>query len=55
MDIYIGQVNCERWPVDCPRGLTNPGPMRGGGVGEVQVKSVETGGQPDGGWLAATE
>ena len=35
MDIYTGQVNCERWPVDRLRGwnagLTNPGPMCGRG------------------------
>ena len=38
-------MNCERWPVDSPRGwnadLTDPGPMCGGG-GEVQVTSVES-------------
>ena len=38
-NIYTRQVNCERWPVDRPRGwnagLTNPGPMCGGGRGEV--------------------
>ena len=58
--IYIpgtGQVNCEPWPVDRLRGwnagLTDPAPMCGGG-GEVQVTSVETHGQPDAGWLAAT-
>ena len=32
--IYTGQVNCERWPVDCLHGwfagLTDPGPMCGG-------------------------
>ena len=56
--IYTGQVNCEHWPVDHPRswnaGLTDPGPMCGGGRGEVKVVSVETSGQPDAGWLAAT-
>ena len=56
MDLYTGQVNCERWLVDRPRGwdagLTDPGPMCGGG--EVQVTSVETPGQPYAGWLAAT-
>ena len=39
-------MNCERWPVDRPRGwnagLTDPGPMCGGGGGEVQVTSVES-------------
>ncbi len=43
-----------RWPVDRPHGwnagLTNPGPGRG----ELQVMSVESRGQPDAGWLAAT-
>ena len=33
--VYTGQVNCEHWPVDRPRGwnagLTDPGPMCGGG------------------------
>ena len=33
--IYTRQVNCERWPVDRPSdwnaGLTDPGPMCGGG------------------------
>jgi len=57
-DIYTGQVNCERWPVDRPRGwnagLTDPGPMCEGGKGEVQVMIVEIRGQPDVGWLAAT-
>ena len=57
MDIYTGQVNCKRRPVDHPHGwnadLTNPGPMCGGG-GEVQVTSIESRGQPDAGWLAAT-
>ena len=37
-DIYTGQVNCERWPVDrqCGwnAGFTDPGPMCGG-RGEV--------------------
>ena len=42
MDIYTGQVNCERWLVDHPAG------------GEEQVTSVETCGQLDAGWLAAT-
>ena len=32
---YTGQVNCERWLVDCPRGwnagLMDPGPMCSGG------------------------
>jgi len=55
--IYTGQVNCERWPVDRPSGwsagLNDPGPMCGG-EGEVQVTSVETRGQPDANWLAAT-
>jgi len=50
-------VNCERWPVDPPRGwnagLTDPEPMCGGG-GEVKVVSIEARGQPDAGWLAAT-
>ena len=50
-------MNYERWPVDHPCGwnadLTGPGPMCGGG-GEVQVTSIETRGQPDAGWLAAT-
>ena len=60
MDMYTGQVNCERWPVDHPRGwnagLTDPGAGTHvwGGEGEVQVTSVETRGQPDAGWLAAT-
>ena len=58
MDIYTGQVNCERWPVDHLRGwnagLTDPGPMCGGGKGEVQVTSLETRNQLDAGWLAAT-
>ena len=59
MDIYTRQVNCERWPVDSPHGwnagLTDPGPMYGGGErGEVKVVSVETPGQPDAGWPAAT-
>ena len=40
MDIYPGQKICDRWPVDRPRGwnagLTDPGPMCGGGI-EVQV------------------
>ena len=57
MDIYTGQVNCERWPVDHPcgwnAGLNDPGPMCGGG-GEVQVTSVETCGQLDVGCLAAS-
>jgi len=56
VDIYTGQVNCERWLVDRPfgwnAGLTDSGPMCGGG-GEVQVMSVETHCQPDAGWLAA--
>ena len=56
MDIYTGQVNCEHWPVDRLRGwnagLTNPGPMCGG-EGEVQVTSIETCGQLDGGWLGS--
>jgi len=50
-------VNCERWPVDCPRGwnagLTDLGPLCEGG-GEVQVTSVESRSQPDAGWLATT-
>ena len=55
---YIySKVNCERWTLDSPLGwnadLTNLGPMCGGG-GEVQVMSVETRGQADAGWLAAT-
>ena len=58
MDIYIGQVNCEHWRVDCPCGwnadLTDPGPMGRGGRDEVQVTSIETRGQLDAGWLAAT-
>ena len=58
MDIYAGQVNCERWPVDClcgwNAGLTDLEPMCVGGGGEVQVMSLETHGQPDAGWLAAT-
>ena len=58
MDIYTGQVNCKRWLVDRPHGwkagLTNPGPMCRGGEGKVQVTSVETRGQPNAGWLAAT-
>ena len=33
--VYTRQVNCESWPVDRPRGwnagLTDPGPMCGGG------------------------
>ena len=33
--------------------MTDPGPMCGGG-GKVQVMNVETRGQPDAGWLAAT-
>ena len=57
--IYIctGQVNCEHWLVDHPRGwnagLTEPGPMCGGG-GEVQVTSTGSCSQRDAGWLAAT-
>ena len=58
MDIYTRLVNCERWLVDHPHGwnagLTDPGPMCGGGRGEVKVVSVETCGQPDAGWLATT-
>ena len=50
-------MNCERWPFDLPCGwnadLTDPGPMCGGG-GEVQVTSIESHGQLDAGWLAAT-
>ena len=38
-DIYTGQGNCERWPVDRPSGwnagLIDPEPMCGGGRGEV--------------------
>ena len=58
MNVYTRQVNCERWPVDRPHGwnasLTDPGPMHGKRRGEVKVVSVETGSQPDAGWLAAT-
>ena len=37
LDLYTGQVNCERWPVDPPHGwnagLTCPNPpLRGGSV-----------------------
>ena len=57
-DIYTGQVNSERWAFDRPHGwnagLTDLGPMCGGGGGEAQVTSVETSSQPDAGWLAPT-
>jgi len=53
----------DRWIVSAGRynrprggnaGWPTRDPMRGGGGGEVKVVSVETHGQPDAGWLAAT-
>ena len=48
---YTGQVNGECWPVDPPggwnAGLTAPAPCVGG-------NAVESRGQLDAGWLAAT-
>ena len=54
---HTGQLNCECCPIDHPRGWnacsTDRGPCVGGG-GEVQVMSIESRGQADACWLAAT-